>query len=183
MKFIETILNGAYLIVPDLLEDERGFFSRTFCRREFEEKGLNPDIVQCNISFNNKKGTLRGLHYQVGDHGEVKLIRCAAGAIYDVIVDLRAESPTFKQWISAELTAENHRMLYIPGRFAHGFQTLSDNTEVIYHHSSYYSPENERGLRFNDSSLGIEWPLPVAVISNRDQNHPLSDDNFRGMKR
>jgi len=183
MKFVETILQGAYLIVPDLLEDERGFFARTFCRREFEEKGLNPDIIQCNISFNKKKGTLRGMHYQVGPHGEVKLVRCTSGAIYDVIVDLRAESPTFRQWIAVELTAENHRMLYIPERFAHGFQTISDNTEVIYHHSVYYSPENERGLRFDDSILGITWPLPVAVISDRDQNHPLMDDHFQGIKR
>jgi len=183
MKFVEPILQGAYLIMPDLLEDERGFFARTFCRREFEAKGLNPDIIQCNISFNKKRGTLRGMHYQVGPHGEAKLVRCTAGAIYDVIVDLRAESPTFKQWIAVELTAENHKMLYIPERFAHGFQTLNDNTEVIYHHSAYYSSENERGLRFDDSGLGIAWPLPVAVISDRDKNHPLMDENFQGIKR
>lgn len=169
--------------MPDLIEDDRGFFARTFCRHEFTERGLNPDFVQCNISYNKKKGTLRGMHYRVGNHGEVKLVRCAAGAIYDVIIDLRAESPTFRQWISVELAAENHKLLYIPERFAHGFQTLSDNTEVIYHHSAYYSPENERGWRFDDSGLGIEWPLPVAVISDRDQNHPLMDDYFQGIRR
>jgi len=182
MKFIETILQGAYLIVPDLLEDERGFFARTFCRREFAEMGINSDFVQGNISYNKKKGTLRGMHYQIRPHAEVKLVRCTAGAIYDVIVDLRPESPTFRQWISAELTASNHETLYIPERFAHGFQTLSDDAEVIYHHSAYYAPENEHGLRFDDSSLGIAWPLPVAVISDRDKNHPLMDDHFQGIQ-
>lgn len=183
MKFVETILKGAYVITPDIIEDDRGFFARTFCRREFAEMGLNPDLVQCNISYNKKRGTLRGMHYQIRPHAEVKLIRCTAGAIYDVIVDLRPESPTFRQWISVELTAANHEMLYIPERFAHGFQTLSDDTEVIYHHSAYYSSENERGLRFDDSSLGIAWPLPVAVISARDQNHPSLDAYFQGLKR
>ena len=182
MKFVETILKGAYVITPDIIEDDRGFFARTFCRREFAEMGINSDFVQGNISYNKKKGTLRGMHYQIRPHAEVKLIRCTAGAIYDVIVDLRPESPTFRQWISVELTAANHEMLYIPERFAHGFQTLSDDTEVIYHHSAYYAPENEHRLRFDDSSLGIAWPLPVAVISDRDKNHPLMDDHFQGIQ-
>jgi len=180
MKFVETKLKGAFVITPDLIEDERGFFARTFCRREFEDHGLNPDLVQCNLSFNKKKGTLRGMHYQASPHAEVKLVRCTAGAVYDVIIDLRSASPTFKQWLSVELTAENRKMLYIPKGFAHGFQTLADNTELIYHHSAYYSPEYERGLKFDDSGLSIDWPLPVDVISARDQSHPQIDNKFLG---
>lgn len=182
MKFTETPLQGAYLITPDLLEDERGFFARSFCRHEFTDHGLNADFVQCNISFNKMKGTLRGMHYQISPHEEVKLVRCTAGAIYDVIIDLRAESPTFMKWFAVELTAENHKLLYIPKRFAHGFQTLSANTELSYHHSSFFSPECSRGLRFDDPILGIKWPLSVGVISVRDQNYPPMDNSFEGIE-
>ena len=136
MKFIETELKGAFLINPEPLEDERGFFARTWCRKEFEQHGLNPDWVQCNISYNKRKGTLRGMHYQIAPYAEAKLVRCTMGAIYDVIIDLRPDSKTYRQWISAELSAENRKMIYIPQGFAHGFQTLVDNTEVFYQMSA-----------------------------------------------
>ncbi|MDD4464081.1 MAG: dTDP-4-dehydrorhamnose 3,5-epimerase [Desulfobacterales bacterium] len=182
MKFTETQLKGAFIITPDLIEDERGFFARTFCRREFEEHGLNPNLVQCNISFNITKGTLRGMHYQIQPHAEVKLVRCTAGVIYDVIIDLLPESPTFRQWFSLELSAENHKMLYVPEGFAHGFQTLADNTELIYQHSAFHSPGHEGGIRFDDPALNIVWPLPVSVISPKDQHYPFIDSAFKGTK-
>lgn len=172
MKFIESNIKGAVIVRPDLIEDERGFFARTFCRREFEKRGLNPDMVQCNISFNKSKGTLRGLHYQAAPDAEAKLVRCTAGAIYDVIVDLRRESPTFMQWFSVELTDENRLQLYVPEGFAHGYQTLTSNTEVAYQVSAFYSPGNEQGVRWNDPVFGISWPLAVAVISEKDASHP-----------
>jgi len=182
MKFVETKLKGAFIITPELIEDERGFFARTFCRREFEDHGLNPDLVQCNISFNHKKGTLRGMHYQIPPHAEAKLVRCTAGAILDVIVDLRQKSPTFMQWHVEELSANNHRMFYIPEGFAHGFQTLADDTELIYQHSVFYSPEHGRGIRFDDPALNITWPLAVCMISTKDQGFPLIDNHFQGIE-
>jgi dTDP-4-dehydrorhamnose 3,5-epimerase len=181
MKFIETKLQGAFIIRPDIIEDERGFFARTFCRREFEDHGLNPDLVQCNISFNKQKGTLRGMHYQAAPHTEAKLVRCTAGAIYDVIIDLRRDSPTFRQWLAEELAADSYCMLYIPQGCAHGFQTLTDNAEVFYQHSAAYSPDHACGIRFNDPALNIAWPLPVSVISAKDQIYPLLDQRFRGI--
>ena len=182
MTFVETKLQGAFIITPDLIEDERGFFARTFCRREFESQGLDPNIVQCNISFNKTKGTLRGMHYQARPHSEAKLVRCTAGDIYDVIIDLRPESPTFKQWFAAELSAENRRLLYIPKGFAHGFQTLAHNTELIYHHSAFHSPDYARGLRFDDPALNIAWPLPVIMVTPKDRSYPLVENNFKGIK-
>lgn len=182
MKFIETKLQGAFIITPDFIEDERGFFARTFCRREFEEHGLNPDIVQCNISFNKTKGTLRGMHYQTKPHAEVKLVRCTAGTIYDVIIDLRPESSTFKQWFSVELSAENRKLLYIPEGFAHGFQTLTDRTELFYQHSAFHKQEHQRGVRYNDPAFIIPWSLPVCVISDRDQSFAFIDNNFKGIE-
>ena len=172
MKFIEIRLKGAFIITPELLEDERGFFARIFCQREFEEHGLNSGLVQCNISFNKKKGTLRGVHYQASPHAEAKLVRCTAGAIGDIIIDLRSESPTFKQWFTAELSEKNHRMLYVPEGFAHGYQTLMPRTEVCYQVSAFYDPASERGVRWNDPAFGIEWPLPVAVVSQKDSSYP-----------
>jgi len=172
MKFTETPLRGAYLITPELLEDERGFFARSFCRHEFAEHGLNADFVQCNISFNRMKGTLRGMHYQTSPHEEVKLVRCTAGAIYDVIIDLRAESPTFMKWFAVELTAENHHQLYVPKGFGHGYQTMKYRTEVSYQVSSFYTPSSERGIRWNDPTFGIAWPLSVSLISEKDAAHP-----------
>lgn len=173
MKFAETRLKGAYAIVPDLIEDERGFFARTFCQKEFEAHGLRPTLVQCSVSFNKKKGTLRGMHYQVPPHEEAKLVRCTRGAIYDVVLDLRPSSPTFKQWVAEELTAANRRMVYIPEGFAHGFQTLADHTEVSYQMSEFYHPECARGVRWDDPAFKIDWPVADAIVSKRDQSYEL----------
>jgi len=170
--FTETRLRGAFIVEPERLADERGFFARTWCQREFEAHGLNPRLVQCNISFNRKKGTLRGMHYQVEPHAEAKLVRCTMGAIYDVIIDLRPESLTFRQWMAVELTAENRKMLYISEGLAHGFQTLEDKTEVFYQMSEFYHPECARGVRWNDPAFGIEWPADERIISVRDQQYP-----------
>jgi len=172
MLFRETVLKGAYVVEPERIVDERGFFSRTWCRSEFEAHGLNPSLVQCNVSYNVKKGTLRGMHYQVVPRAETKLIRCTAGAIYDVIVDLRPGSGTFKRWTGVELNADNRCMLYIPEGFAHGFLTLSDDAEVFYQMSEYYSAEHARSVRWNDPAFGIQWPGEVLVISDRDRSYP-----------
>ena len=172
MIFTETRLKGAYIIEPEKFEDERGFFARTFCRREFESHGLNPNVVQCNISYNKKKGTLRGMHYQIAPFEEAKLVRCTKGAIYDVIIDLRPTSSTYCQWISEELTEDNYRMLYVPEGFAHGFLTLSEDAEVFYQMSEFYMPEYARGIRWNDPSFNISWPIDVAVISEKDKTLP-----------
>ena len=172
MKFIETELKGAFIIEPEILEDDRGFFARTWCRKEFEQHDLNPDLVQCNISFNRKKGILRGMHYQGAPYEEAKLVRCTMGAIYDVIIDLRPNSLTYKKWISMELTAENRKMFYIPEGFSHGFLTLVENTEVFYQMSEYYAPECARGVRWNDPAFDIVWPAEVTVISEKDMQYP-----------
>ena len=171
MIFKETKLKGAFIIEPERIEDERGFFARTFCRKEFEVNGLNPNLVQCSVSFNKKKGTLRGMHYQIAPHEETKLVRCTSGAIYDVMLDLRPNSPTFKQWVSIELTGENQRMLYIPEGVAHGFQTLQDETEVMYQMSEFFHPECARGVRWDDRKFWIEWPSAERIISERDRAH------------
>lgn len=171
MIFTETKLQGAFIIEPERLEDERGFFARTWCQQEFELHELNSKLVQCNISFNKKKGTLRGMHYQVAPYEEVKLVRCTRGAIYDVIIDLRSDSPTFRQWVAVELTVDNRWMLYIPERFAHGFQTLKDNTEVFYQMSESYYPECARGLRWDDPAFEIEWLIKPLAISFKDQSY------------
>jgi dTDP-4-dehydrorhamnose 3,5-epimerase len=171
LKFLPTLLAGAYLIELGLLEDERGFFARSFCQNEFRAHGLNPVVAQCNVSFNRKRGTLRGLHYQAEPLAEAKLVRCTRGAIWDVIVDLRKGSPTVRKSYSAELTAENRRALYVPVGFAHGFQTLEDDTEVLYQMSEFYHAESTRGVRWNDPALGIQWPLPNPVLSSRDQSY------------
>lgn len=172
MNFQETSLHGAYIVNIECHTDLRGFFARTWCQREFEEHGLNPRLVQCNISFNLKKGTLRGMHYQDAPQEEAKLIRCTMGAICDVIVDLRPDSPTFREHLVVTLSAANRKMLYIPEQFAHGFITLEDNTEVFYQMSEFYSQESARGFRWNDPSFGICLPLEVAVISERDRDYP-----------
>lgn len=173
MKFIETKLKGAYIIEPERLEDERGFFARTFCQKEFEANGLNTRLVQCSISYNKRKGTLRGMHYQTAPMAEAKLVRCTRGAIYDVIVDLRPDSPTYCQWFAEELNAENSKMVYIPEGFAHGFQTLKDDTEVFYQMSEFYSPEHAQGVRWDDPAFGIGWHLNKKIISEKDKNYPL----------
>lgn len=173
MIFTETKLSGAFIIEPERLEDERGFFARSFCQREFEDHGLDLNVAQCNISFNQKRGTLRGMHYQAPPYQEEKLVRCTKGAIYDVIIDLRPESLTFKQWVAADLTAENRRMIYVPAGFAHGFQTLEDETEVFYQMSEFYHPECTRGVRWDDPAFEIEWYSKVESISKNDATYPL----------
>jgi dTDP-4-dehydrorhamnose 3,5-epimerase len=172
MIFAETMLKGVFIIEPERLEDERGFFARTWCRRVFEEHGLNSQLAQCSISFNRTRGTLRGMHYQDEPYGEAKLVRCTHGTIYDAVIDLRPGSPTFKRWIGLELTADNHRMLYIPEGFAHGFQTLEEHTEVFYQMSQFYAPDYARGVRWNDPAFDIRWPAAVSVISERDRSYP-----------
>lgn len=172
MIFQETKLQGAYIIDPERLEDERGFFARTWCQREFIEHGLNPRLVQCNLSYNHKKGTFRGMHYQSAPYEEAKLIRCSRGAIQDIIIDLRPDSPTFKKYIAAILTADNRKMLYAPEQFAHGFITLEDDTEIFYQMSEFYSLQYARGFRWDDPAFGIQLPLEVAVISERDRSYP-----------
>ena len=170
MTFIETNLNGAYVIEIQKLEDTRGFFARTWCKNEFDSRGLISYLMQANISFSKKKGTLRGMHYQIAPNQESKLVRCTKGAIYDVIIDLRPNSLTYKQWLGTELTAENYKMLYVPESFAHGFQTLENDTEVIYQVSQFYAPQSERGVRYNDPAFGIKWPVDVQVITDKDNN-------------
>jgi len=165
-------LAGAFVIELERRSDERGFFARTFCEQEFEAHGLKTQVVQCNVSFNKRKGTLRGMHYQAAPFAEAKLVRCTSGSIYDVIIDLRPASATFKHYFSVELSEENRRMLYIPEDFAHGFQTLQDNTEVFYQMVQRYSAEHARGVRWNDPTFGIEWPEGERIIIGRDQNYP-----------
>jgi dTDP-4-dehydrorhamnose 3,5-epimerase len=168
MIFTETKLKGAFILDLDLRTDERGAFARTFCAQEFAEHGLKPTLAQCNLSYNYLAGTLRGMHYQVAPACETKMVRCTKGAIYDVIIDMRPDSPTYKQHIGVELTADNHRSLYIPELFAHGYQALTDGAEVVYQVGEFYTPGYERGLRHNDPAFGIEWPIPVTVISEKD---------------
>ncbi|HWW86142.1 MAG TPA: dTDP-4-dehydrorhamnose 3,5-epimerase family protein [Vicinamibacterales bacterium] len=175
MIFREARLPGVFEIDLDGREDDRGFFARSYCWREFTEHGLDARFVQCNISYNRVHGTLRGMHYQEAPHGEAKLIRCSRGALYDVVIDLRPESRTYRQWQAIELTAtpgRPSRMLYVPERFAHGFLTLADDTEVFYQMSEFYAPDAARGLRWNDPAFAIEWPGPVRVISERDRTYP-----------
>lgn len=172
MIFTETKLAGAFVIELERHTDERGFFARTFCQQEFEAHGLKAEVAQCNVSFNKRKGTLRGMHYQAAPFAEAKLVRCTAGSIYDVIIDLRPASSTFKRHFGVELSAENRRMLYIPESFAHGFQTLEDDTEVFYQMAQPYSAEHARGVRWNDPAFGIEWPKGERIIIERDQNYP-----------
>lgn len=173
MKFTQTTLAGAYIVDIEQLPDERGFFARSWCQREFAAHGLNSNLVQCSISYNKTRGTLRGMHYQGKPHEEVKVVRCTQGAIYDVIVDLRPASSTFKQWVAVELSAENRRMIYVPPGVAHGFQSLVDDCEVFYQVSDFYAPDLSLSVRWDDPAFGIEWP-PVAqrVISVRDHRHP-----------
>jgi dTDP-4-dehydrorhamnose 3,5-epimerase len=172
VKFKETKLKGAYVIEPEKLEDERGYFARVWCQQEFLKHGLDIGLVQCNVSYSPRKGTLRGMHYQVTPNAETKLIRCTRGSIFDVALDLRPESPTFKRWTSAVLTAGNHSMLYIPEGCAHGFLTLEANCEVFYQMSEFYHPESARGVRWNDPAFGIEWPEKAEILATRDASYP-----------
>ncbi len=172
MIFTETKLKGSFIIEPEKLKDERGFFARTWCKRELETHGLNQNLVQCNISYNKEKGTLRGMHYQEAPHEEARLVRCTMGAICDVIIDLRPDSQTYKQWLSEELTVENRKMFYVPEGFAHGFITLEDDTEVFYQMSEFYAPECARGIRWNDPVFDIKWPADITIISEKDAQYP-----------
>lgn len=172
MHFTETPLPGAYVIDPERIEDDRGFFARTWSGPEFLAHGLNVRLAQCSLSFNRAKGTLRGMHYQAAPHEEAKLVRCSAGAIHDVIVDLRRGSPTHRHWYGVELSAENRRMLYVPEGFAHGYLTLLDGSEVAYQISEDYAPGSARGVRWDDPAFGIAWPGPALVASDRDRAYP-----------
>lgn len=172
MVITETELKGAFVIELEPFEDVRGFFARAWSDRELEAAGLNPHFVESNISFNEKKGTLRGMHYQLPPYDQGKLVRCTRGSIYDVIIDLRPDSPTFKQWLAKELSADNHVILYVPGEFAHGYQTLEDSTEVSYQTTAYYAPEHGRGVRWNDPAFNITWPVDNLVMIDRDRDYP-----------
>ncbi|MEX0700802.1 MAG: dTDP-4-dehydrorhamnose 3,5-epimerase [Planctomycetales bacterium] len=172
MRFVETGLAGAYLIEPDPQADERGFFARTFCAEEFENRGLVHRFAQGGVACNHRRGTLRGLHFQAPPWEEAKLVRCVRGTVYDVIVDLRPDSATRGRWASAELSGDNRRTLYVPAGFAHGYLTLTDDAELHYMLSAPYRPEAARGVRFDDPAIGIDWPIPVAVISERDRQLP-----------
>lgn len=180
MIFTETRLKGAYLVSPERITDERGFFARSWCEKEFRALGLAPRIVQCSISYNSAKGTLRGMHYQIPPFQEDKLVRCTRGSIHDVIIDLRPGSETFGLHYGATLTAENRTMLYIPKGFAHGFQTLEDDTEIFYQMSEFYAPDSARGVRWNDPSFGLEWPGEVRIISEKDRSYPDFDRKKAG---
>ena len=175
MIFTETPITGAYLIDLEKRGDDRGFFARVFCRNEFDERDLDTEFVQINNSLSAERGTLRGLHYQVAPAEEVKVVRCVAGALWDVILDIRPGSPTFGRWFGAELTAANRRMMYAPRGMAHGFVTLADDTEAFYLVSTFYAPERERGIRWNDPHFGIEWPVTPMVMSDKDRDRPDFD--------
>jgi dTDP-4-dehydrorhamnose 3,5-epimerase len=183
MRFTETRLAGAFLIDLERREDNRGFFARTFCQNEFAEHGLNTTIAQANLAFNRYKGTLRGMHFQFPPKAESKLVRCPRGGIVDIIVDLRPESPTYLEHIAVELNEENGTALYVPERFAHGYQVLADNTETTYQVGEFYAPETEGGLRYDDPRLGLAWPLPVAEMSEKDDAWALLDEYEPELKR
>ncbi|QCX39137.1 dTDP-4-dehydrorhamnose 3,5-epimerase [Aureibaculum algae] len=172
MLFKETKLKGVFLLNLEKIEDGRGFFSRLWCKKELEEKNLNADVVQSNISYNKKKGTLRGLHYQKAPYEETKYVRCTKGAMYDVVVDLRPDSPTYKQWLGVELSEENASMLYVPKGCAHGYLALEDHTEVTYFVTQFYKSDAEGGIRYDDKSFNIEWPIAITEISDKDKNRP-----------
>jgi dTDP-4-dehydrorhamnose 3,5-epimerase len=179
MIFTETKLKGAFLIELEKFEDSRGFFALSWSPEEFARRSLDSELAECNVSRNNRKGTLRGMHYQAHPHGQTKLVRCTMGAIYDVVIDLRASSPSFKQWVGVELSANNHRMIYIPKGFAHGFQTLEDNSEVFYQMSYRYVPDSGRAVRWNDPAFDIYWPPGDRIIIERDREYPdFNQDTF-----
>jgi dTDP-4-dehydrorhamnose 3,5-epimerase len=181
MIFHKTSLSNAFLIAPEPRTDERGSFERYYCRKDFEKIGHQKDWVQLNHSITRSKGSIRGMHFQLPPFREIKLVKCVKGKVFDVIVDLRKDSPTFLHHFGAELSEQNHLMMYIPEGFAHGFQTLEEDCHLIYHHSEYFTPGAESGLRYNDPALEIQWPLPVSVISERDRQHTLIDDHFKGI--
>ncbi len=181
MIFLPTALAGSFIVELETFTDERGWFARYYCMEEFREIGHSKEWVQMNHSFSSKPGTIRGMHFQKEPFGEIKLVRCIAGSVFDVIIDLRKNSPTFLHWFGTELSAQNKRSLYIPEGFAHGFQCLSENCELLYHHTAFYKPGAEAGIRYDDPVVSINWPLPVSVISERDISHPLLPNDFKGI--
>ena len=181
MEFTATHIEGLYLIQLKKLEDERGLFARTFCKNEFKQIGFDKEFVQFNHSFNKHKGTIRGMHFQPPPYSETKLIRCIQGAVYDVAVDLRAGSATFLQYFGIELSAQNMKSILIPEGFAHGFQTLEDDTALIYHHTQYYTPGADAGVRFDDPALHIDWKLPATMVSEKDKSYKMIDQKFKGI--
>ena len=181
MIFNPTSLAGSYVIDLEPRSDERGWFARYYCKEEFRQIGHTKEWMQMNHSVTNKKGSIRGMHFQVHPYKEIKMLRCIGGAVYDVIIDLRKDSATFLKWVGVELSATNKKMLYIPEGFAHGFQCLEDNCELIYHHSEFYQPGAEAGIRYNDPLINIEWPLPFTIISQRDEEHHFLNENFKGI--
>ncbi len=181
MIFTPAPLKGCYIIEIEPLGDNRGWFARTYCKKEFAQIGHTKEWVQLNHSFTSQKGTTRGMHYQLPPHSEIKMVRCIAGAVYDVVVDIRKGSPTFLQWFGAEISADNKKMMYIPEGFAHGFRALTDNCELIYHHSEFYTSGAEGGIHYNDPAISIVWPLALTEISARDNNHPMLDSTFKGI--
>lgn len=181
MLFNPTILKGAFTIDVQPFQDNRGFFTRTFCEKEFGAQNMVTHFVQANHSGTHGKGVIRGMHFQRSPFCEVKLVKCVQGSVFDVIIDVRAGSPTFLQWYGAELSAENKRMMYVPAGFAHGFQTLTDYSEITYMVSNLYNKESEAGVKYNDAKVNIEWPLPVSLVSDKDNNIPVIDDSFTGV--
>ena len=181
MKFTELPLLGSYIIEPEPYKDNRGLFARVFCKEELKAIGHTKDIVQINHSLTRQKGALRGMHFQYPPKAEIKIVKCLCGAVFDVIIDLRRDSLTFLKWYGEILSAENMKMMYIPEGFAHGFQTLKENCELLYLHTEFYSPEYEGGVRYNDPLIDISWPLEVRDVSERDKRHPLLGENFEGI--
>lgn len=181
MDFIATPVKDLYEVSVKVFSDERGWFARTYCKREFAAIGHSLEWTQLNHSFTREKGAIRGLHYQIPPFAEAKMVKCIAGKVFDVAVDLRGDSPTFLQWFGTELSAENRKMLYIPAGFAHGFQTLAEDCELLYHHTSYYEPGYEAGIRYDDATLNVEWPRPAGTISERDRSLPYLDASFKGI--
>jgi dTDP-4-dehydrorhamnose 3,5-epimerase len=181
LKFTESFIKNCYVIDPEPVSDQRGSFARVYCKSEFRQIGHDKEFVQMNHSWNTKKGLIRGIHYQVPPFSEIKLIRCIRGAVYDVVVDIRKDSPTFLRHFSLEMSAQNKKMIYVPEGFAHGFQTLTDDAELLYHHTEYYRPGAECGIRYNDPLLAIKWPLEPTIISERDKTHALLDQDFKGL--
>ncbi len=181
MNFLQTSLAGSYIIELSPFSDSRGWFARTYCKDEFQQIGHTKEWVQLNHSATYKSGSIRGMHYQLQPFREIKMVRCIAGTVFDVIIDLRKGSSTFLHWFGAELSAQNKKMLYIPEGFAHGFQTLNDDCELIYHHTELYTPDAEAGIKYDEPLVNIQWPLPVTEISERDKNHPYLDIHFKGI--
>ncbi len=181
MIFHSTFINDLYVIEPELFKDQRGWFARIFCREEFKKIGYKKEWVQINHSFTNNIATIRGMHFQIPPYSETKLVRCFSGSVYDVAIDLRKNSPTFLKWFGQEISAENKRMILIPDGVAHGFQTLTNNCELIYHHSNFYTPEAERGIKYDDPRIGIKWPLKVSDMSQKDDTYAYINDTFEGI--